>query len=208
MHGSLKQQANCFCAGELLPPQLIYKGKTNRFHPQIAFPSQWDIWHTDNHWSNEVTTKQYIEKILLPFIVKEKANLKLESSHPALVLFDCFRGRTTEEIKAMLLKNNIISIQIPPNCTYKLQPLDVSINKPMKDELRGKFHVWYASEVEKQMKEVPVEKVKVDVSMSNIKGRSTNWIISSWQALQSRPEIAINGFRKTGILPAIEAIRT
>ena len=55
----------------------------------------------------------------------------------------------------------------------------------MKDELRGMFHVWYASEVEKQMKEVPIEKVKVDVSMSNVKGRSVNWIISSWQALQS-----------------------
>ena len=44
----------------------------------------------------------------------------------------------------------------------------------MKDELRGMFHVWYASEVEKQMKEVRIEKVKVDVSMSNVKGRSVN----------------------------------
>ena len=65
----------------------------------------------------------------------------------------------------------------------------------------------YASEVEKQMKEIPAEMVKVDVAMSNIKGRSASWIISSWQALQSRPEIAINGFRKAGILPAIEAVR-
>ena len=133
--------------------------------------------------------------------------MKLESSHSALVLFDCFRGQTTEEVKAMLLQNNILSIQIPPNCTDKLQPLDVSVNKPMKDELRRKFHLWYASEVEKQMKEVPVEKVKVDVSMSSIKGRSASWIISSWQALQSCPEIVINGYRKAGILAAVENIR-
>ena len=191
----------------MLPPQLIYQGKTERCHPRVSFPSQWDVWHTDNHWANEVTTKRYIERILLPFVKKQRIDLKLENSHPALVLFDCFRGQTTEDVKAMLLKNNIISLQIPANCTDKLQPLDVSLNKPMKDELRAKFHVWYASEVEKQMKEIPAEMVKVDVAMSNIKGKSASWIISSWQALQSRPEIAINGFRKAGILPAIEAVR-
>lgn len=191
----------------MLPPQLIYKGKTDRCHPQISFPQDWDIWHTDNHWSNEVTTKRYIEKILLPFVVKQRVNLKLGSSHPALVLFDCFRGQTTEDVKAILQQNNILSIQIPPNCTDKLQPLDVSVNKPMKDELRARFHTWYASEVEKQMKDLPAEKVKVDITMSNIKGRSASWIISSWQALQSRPEIAINGFRKTGIFSSVEAVR-
>lgn len=191
----------------MLPPQLIYKGKTNRCHPQISFPQQWDVWHTENHWSNEGTTKRYIQKILLPFVDQQRVKMKLESSHSALVLFDCFRGQTTEEVKAMLLQNNILSIQIPPNCTDKLQPLDVSVNKPMKDELRRKFHLWYASEVEKQMKEVPVEKVKVDVSMSSIKGRSASWIISSWQALQSCPEIVINGYRKAGILAAVENIR-
>ena len=193
--------------GEMLAPQLIYKGKTDRCHPQIYFPEQWDIWHTDNHWSNEVTTKRYIDKILLPFVAKQRANLKLGNSHPALVLFDCFRGQTTEDVKAMLLQNNIISIQIPANCTDKLQPLDVSLNKPMKDELRARFHTWYASEVEKQMKEVPAEKIKVDVSMSSIKGKSASWIISSWQALHSRPEIAVNGFRKSGILPAVNTVR-
>ena len=77
----------------------------------------------------------------------------------------------------------------------------------MKDELRGRFHVWYANEVEKQMKEVSAEKVKIDVTMSNIKGKSANWIISSWQAIQSRPAVVTNGFRKAGILTALKEIR-
>ena len=48
----------CLCAvGEYLPPQLIYKGKTERCHPKISFPNRWDVWHTDNHWCSEVTTK-------------------------------------------------------------------------------------------------------------------------------------------------------
>ena len=39
--------------GEYLPPQMIYKGKTERCHPKVAFPEGWDIWHSENHWSNE-----------------------------------------------------------------------------------------------------------------------------------------------------------
>lgn len=75
--------------GEYLPPQLIYEGKTPRCHPRVNFPDKWDIWHTENHWSNEVTTKRYIEK---NSIARKRDALKLKKSHPALVLFDCFRG--------------------------------------------------------------------------------------------------------------------
>ena len=73
----------------------------------------------------------------------------------------------------------------------------------MKDELKKRFQTWYALEVQKQLKEVPVDKVKVDVTASAIKTKSASWIISSWQAIEQRPEIVINGFRKAGILDAI-----
>ena len=74
----------------------------------------------------------------------------------------------------------------------------------MKEELRHKFQAWYASEVERQLKEVSVHQVKVDVALSNIKGRSAN---SSWQAIEACPHFAINGFRKAGILDAVAAVR-
>ena len=40
-------------SGELLPPQLLYQGKSDRCHPDVNFPCDWDIWHMDNHWFNE-----------------------------------------------------------------------------------------------------------------------------------------------------------
>lgn len=112
-----------------------------------------------------------------------------------------------DEVKKLLADNNIVTVQIPANCTDKLQPMDVSINKPMKEELRQKFQAWYASEVEKQLREVFVGQVKVDVSLSNVKGRSANWIISAWQSIEARPLLAINDFRKPGILDAVAAVR-
>ena len=33
----------CSMAGEFLPPQLVYQGKTNRCLPQYKFPAGWDI---------------------------------------------------------------------------------------------------------------------------------------------------------------------
>ena len=67
---------------------------------------------------------------------------------------------------------------MPANCTDKLQPMDVSINKPMKDEMRKRFQAWYAENVCKQLEEgTPLEEVKVDITLSVIKNHSTNWMI-------------------------------
>ncbi len=100
-------------SGEYHPPQLIYKGKTERCHPRVSAPKGWDIWHSYNQLSNENTMKRYIERIIIPFVAQKREALKLEKCHPALVLFDCFRGQTTAQIDSLLEKHNIHSVQIP-----------------------------------------------------------------------------------------------
>lgn len=207
-HADDKRQITAVLAvtatGEYLAPQLLYKGKTERCHPQVQFPEGWDVWHTENHWSNEDSMKRYIKKVVIPFVIQKREALKLETTHPALALFDGFKGQTTEMIHSLLAANNIVTIQIPPNCTDKLQPLDLSINKPMKDHLKSKFQAWYANEVSKQLKTTSVESIKVEVNLAVVKNPSANWIIAAWNELAKRPQIAINGFHKAGILDAID----
>ena len=58
--------------GEFLPPQVIYQGKTVRCHPKVTVPDGWDVWHTENHWSNEVTMKRYLEKVIIPFLQRKR----------------------------------------------------------------------------------------------------------------------------------------
>ena len=89
----------------------------------------------------------------------------MEDHHPALAIYDGFRGQTTEDISAMLAENNIKTVQIPANCTDKLQPLDVAINKPMKDRLKSNFVHWYSKEVGKLLKVSSVKEIKVDVNL-------------------------------------------
>ena len=65
-------------------------------------------------------------------------------------------------------------IQLPANCAGKLQSLDISANKPMKDLLKSKFQQWYAQEAKKQLETFPFGQVKVDVRLQLIKSPSTN----------------------------------
>jgi len=146
--------------------------------------------------------KKYIKKFVVPFITKKREALKLEATHPALALFDGCKGQTTEMIHSLMVANNIVTILMPPNCTDKLQPLDLSINKPVKDQL--KFQAWYANEVREQLKATSVESIKVEVNLAVVKNPSANWIIAAWNELEKRLEIAINGFHKDGILDAID----
>ena len=143
--------------------------------------------------------KGYIKEVIVPFISQKRQSLDLPISQTGLSILDSFRCQTTPGIVSLLEKHNIIAVQVPVNCTDKLQPMDIVINKPVKDEMKKKFQYWYAAEVQKQLKEVPLGEVKVDMAAATIKTKNTNWIISAWQALVERPEVAVSGFKKAGI---------
>ena len=206
-HADDKRQITAVLAasakGDYLCPQLLYKGKTPRCHPTIEFPTGWDIWHSHNHWSNEDTMKRYIEKIIIPYVSGKRKELGLQDDHPALAIYDGFRGQTTEEISSILTAHNILTVQIPANCTDKLQPMDIAINKPMKHHLRANFQTWYAKEVSKQLKFSSAKEIKVDVNLSVVKNPSAKWIMDAWKDVEIKPQMVINGFRKAGILDAI-----
>ena len=123
---------------------------------------------------------RYVEKVIAPS--KKRAVLKLDKTYPALAIFDCFRGQTTPAFYALLRMFNIISVLVPPNATDKLQPLDISFNKPMKDKrkIRKRFHTWHAKEVQMQLETVKVTEVTVDVSAAVIKAKSAGWFVSSY----------------------------
>ncbi len=113
-----------------------FKGKTSKCLPTVTFPDKWHVTATPNHWSNEITMIDYVKKVLLPYVNDKRVELTLPEDHPALVIFDKFNGQTTEEVFKLLEGNSIMYVIVPPNCTDRLQPLDVSVNKAAKEFLR------------------------------------------------------------------------
>ena len=110
----------CSLSGDFLPIQLVYQGKTVRCLPKYQFPSDWDLAFTPNHWCNESTMRQYIGKIILPYLCQKRKELKLPPEQPAVMIFDNFKGQCTKEFLKFLDSNNIDVILIPPNCTDRL----------------------------------------------------------------------------------------
>ena len=188
-------------AGDFLPPQLIYQGKTAKCLPSVEFPSDWHVTHTENHWSNEKTMFDYLQKILFPYIEKKRKAFELNSEVPALVLFDRFRGQCTKEFLDLLEAKRIHIAIVPANCTDRLQPLDVSVNKAAKEFLRGKFQEWYSEKIYQQMLERGDSSkiILVDLKMSIVKPLGARWMISLYEFMKATPAIIKNGFIHAGI---------
>ena len=189
----------CSLSGVFLPIQLIYQGTTTKCLPKnVSFPADWHITCTANHWSNSNTMVDYVNLIIIPYIVETRKALKLSEDHPALVLFNVFKGQCTEEVLQLLLDNNVLYIFIPANSTDKLQPLDLSVNKPAKDFMKLKFQDWYGSVICKQLDDGVDE--AVDLRLSVMKPLCAGWCIDLFQYLSSKPDIIINGFKAAGIV--------
>jgi len=75
----------------------------------MQFSVDWDMMFSDNHWSNESTIKDYLNKILFPYIARMRPKNQLDITHPALVIYDTFHGQCTETILIMLEENIVYS---------------------------------------------------------------------------------------------------
>ncbi|KAJ8315143.1 hypothetical protein KUTeg_007293, partial [Tegillarca granosa] len=52
----------------ILPMQHIYNGKTSLCHPKFKFPKGFHITQSVNHWANESTVIEYVDKIIKPYV--------------------------------------------------------------------------------------------------------------------------------------------
>ena len=169
-----------------LPMQLIYQGTTPACLP-----------YTPNHWSNEEKTHEYIQHIILPYLKTKRRKLCLPVSFPALAIFDFFKGQTTLGTYLLLEQNNIYSISIPANCTDRLQPMDLSVNKSSKDQLKTQFMEWYSSRV--YCNQADAKPTPVDLCLSIMKPLNARWILKAYNYIKENKSIVENEFKEAGI---------
>ena len=133
--------------GDLLPPQLIYKSTTKRCLPTIKFPATIKFPSLQPQPLVQRDRNEGLPSMRFSFLMsaesKKSYMLKLHEDCPALVIFHKFTGQGTESL-LKLQDNHIHFVMVPVNCTDRLQPLDVSVNKPAKSFLRQQFHGRYA----------------------------------------------------------------
>ena len=90
---------------------------------------------------------------------------------------------------------------VPANCTDRLQPLDVSVNKAAKDFFHRQFQEWYSEQVWHQLQQGSDVTVQpVDLRMSVVKPLDAKWMIEFYDYMKTKPDIIRNGFSHSGLL--------
>ena len=87
---------------------------------------------------------------------------------------------------------------IPANCTDRLQPLDVSVNRSVKEFLHQKFHSWYAESVSTQLNGTKA-KEPVNLRLSVIKPLGAKWLVILYDCMKAKLEIIRIGFKEIDI---------
>ena len=150
----------------------------------------------------------YIEAVVTPYVRVKRDDFGEETS--AVIIMDNFKGQITLSVQSLLAENNIHVCLLPPNTTDRLQPLDVSVNKPAKDFLRKKYEEWLAKQIVQQLEGEDVENIEeldlapIDLSAAVVKHKSAKWLVELAEYMANHPEIIVNGFIKTGIAAALD----
>jgi len=147
----------------------------------------------------------YVNNIILPFIRKIKRTQNLPKDQKSLCIFDVFRAQMGEDFLDLLAEKNIKVVFVPACCTDRLQPLDVSVQKAVKNHLRKSFEEWYSDQIVNQLKlhensDTENELIDpVDLSLTRLKPLSAKWMVQMFQHIKNNPEFVRNGFRESGI---------
>jgi hypothetical protein len=182
------------CAGQVLPPQVIYAGKTTRCHPKTKFPKDWEITHTKTHWSNKTTVLSYVENILKPYFSKTRESLRDAGRH-GLVILDSFKVHMDPEVLNAIAALNCTVLHVPAGLTGEAQPNDALFNCLFKRQLTNAFRNWYFRHFRDTQGGV------VDQRMKSIREKHVPWMIAAHNAMMSQPDAVQRSWEKAGLRP-------
>ena len=124
----------CTADGGKLPPMVIFNRRTP---PKEKFPSGVIIHHHPKGWMDQDGVLLWLNKVWS----RRSGALRRE---PSLLVWDQFRAHLTDRVKNHLHRTKTIPAVIPGGLTGMLQPLDVSLNKPFKANMRKLWTEWMA----------------------------------------------------------------
>ena len=174
----------CKAAGVMLPPIIIFKGK--RELKKLKIPRGVVVKVQSKGWNDATLTKVWLQNVVVQHTKKQQA----------LLVWDTFKGHLTDELESMLRKSNIITAVIPGGCTSKIQPLDVCINKPYKNNFRASWMSYMqesVSHLENGERLQPPSKQQV-----------VNWVVAANQHIGGNPVMIKKSFLVCGVSNALD----
>ena len=124
-------------------------------------------------WMDEKLMDVYLNRIWRQHTKKQRA----------LLVMDKFKAHVTDSVTKCLEELNSVAAIVPGDCTSKVQPLDVSINKPVKEHLRRSWtiHGLADKELEDDEDAVSFKKLKPPSKQEVL-----DWIVAAWKDAASK----------------------
>ena len=170
----------CSAAGQMLKPMVVFKGKTARSLKTVTQRSDIAIVHQKKAWMDSCLMLKWIKEVLLKHTKKQHC----------LLVFDSFKAHLTDDVLQALERANASVVVLPGGCTSKAQPVDVSLNRPIKDTVRGLWEEFMTSNMAHgSVSEAPAP-TKNDV---------VEWIVRAHALLDSQPQCVAKSFKVCGI---------
>ena len=200
-------------SGDMLPYQLIYSGKTTRCLPDRSlFPDAFLLSYNPNHWSNETETRNLLNKVIDPYAQKIKSEQGLQADQKTLLIWDDFKAHNAPSVIALSDHLNIVRVDIPKNFTHLVAPLDLTVNKKLKEFEQAMFSDYYSAALKKSIIQNPdmdVADIRVDTKLSTLKPIHATSLRKSYEYFKTDPGKTniLNGWRASGITKAVNDAR-
>ena len=159
-------------------PFIILKGTTKRSINHIPQNDSYRLSFQDNAWCDE---DQFI--LFLSCLPKDKK---------ILLLYDNFKAHKTKKVMKYLSDQYplIDILLLPPNTTSILQPLDVGVNKTVKNHIKNEYMNWLINNFDNDNKTLPkLAKHERDKLL-------VQWISNGWEKIDTN--IIKNSFNFCG----------
>jgi hypothetical protein len=162
---------------------------------------------TSTYWSTQQTQESFVRNILWPYFEEVKETLNLPATQYCLWKIDCWSVHRKEEFQRWLKKNfpYILVCFVPAGCTGLFQPLDVGIQRVLKQSMKLSAHRDVVAEATSLLSNstdaeddtdteeasssgseaeetIDPALLKLDTTLGTLRNRCTGWIVDAFHA--------------------------
>ena len=121
----------CGCAdGTRLPPYVVYKGKNLWARWMKDGPAGCLYSVSDSGWMESANFQQWFSKLFVAAV------MPMTMTAPVVLFFDGHHSHISLKLIEVVRSNNIHLVCFPPHVTHLIQPLNVSVFGPVKNQWR------------------------------------------------------------------------
>ncbi|CAH0718999.1 unnamed protein product, partial [Brenthis ino] len=169
--------------GKICPPLVIFPYVRPPKTLIESMPPTWILGRSESGWMKSDVFFEYISNSFHTWLIKN------EIKKPVLLFVDGHKSHMTYALSQFCETNGIILYALPPNTTHMLQPADVSVFRPLKQEWKKTVKNWQARDENVNQTVTKINFCKIlNETLTNIDLRNA----------------IVNGFRKCGLYPLNE----